>query len=188
MTRHWRQIARRAVERHDAIQDPAELAVLLSLMDGELTYSVLEIGTWRGGSAWAWGQVPGLGQIITVDHAPKLGEGPMTWDHPVQLDIIQGDAHEQFTYGRVVTCLGNRPADMLFIDGDHTYGAVRRDWEMYHGLVRSGGMAVLHDIEGTDEGYEIGVPRLWTELRATHACTGISTFPGVKYGTGIVWL
>ena len=188
MTRHWLQIARRAVERHDAIQDPRELGVLLSLLDGELPYSVLEIGTWRGGTAWAWGQVPGVGQIITVDHNPQIGTEPMVWDHPVNLCIVQGDSHLEATRGRVEFYLANRPADVLFIDGDHRYGEARQDWEMYHGLVRPGGMAVLHDIEGTDEGYEIGVPKLWAELRADHACTEVVTYPGVKYGTGIVWL
>ena len=188
MTRHWLQIATRAVERHDAIQDPRELAILLSLLDGELPYSVVEIGTWRGGTAWAWGQIPGVGQIITVDHAPKIGTEPMVWDHPVNLCIVEGDSHDETTLGRVTLHLGHRPADVLFIDGDHTYGAVRRDWEIYHGLVRTGGLAVLHDIEGTDEGYPIGVPRLWTELRETFRCTEIVTYPGVKYGTGIVWL
>lgn len=188
MTRHWLQIARRAVERHDAIQDPAELGVLLSLMDGELPYSVLEIGTWRGGTAWAFGQLPGVGQIITVDLSSNLGTGPMTWDHPVQLDLIQGDSNLDSTLLRVTRALGNRPADVLFIDGDHRYGQVARDWALYHGLVRPGGLGVLHDIEGTDEGYEIGVPRLWAELRAEHPCTEVVTYPGVKYGTGIVWL
>ena len=188
MTRHWLQIATRAVERHDAIQDPRELAILLSLLDGELPYSVLEIGTWRGGSAWAWGQIPGVGQIITVDHAPKIGTEPMIWDHPVNLCIVEGDSRDEATRGRVEFYLANRPADVLFIDGDHRYPAVRRDWELYGPLVRPGGLAVFHDIEGTDEGYEIGVPRLWAELGITHRTTAIASHRGVKYGTGLVWL
>lgn len=188
MTRHWLQIAQRAVERHDAIQDPHELGILLSVMDGELPYSVLEIGTWKGGTAWAWGQIPGVGQIITIDHAPKMGTEPMIWDHPVQLCIVEGDSHLETTFDRVAGYLNYRPADVLFIDGDHTYGAVRRDWEMYHDLVRTGGMVVLHDIEGTDEGYPIGVPRLWTEIAEHFPVTSVTSRRGVKYGTGIVWL
>lgn len=188
MTRHWRQIANRAIERHDAIQDPHEFAILLSFLDTELPYSIIEIGTWRGGTAWAWGQIPGVGQIITVDHAPKLATEPMIWDHPVQLDVVQGDSHDPNVAAIVASHLRQRPADVLFIDGDHTYVSVRKDWELYQGLVRPGGLAVLHDIEGTDEGYPIGVPRLWSEITGTHPVTDITSRRGVKFGTGIVWL
>jgi cephalosporin hydroxylase len=42
--------------------------------------------------------------------------------------------------------LAGRPIDFLFIDGDHTYGGVKSDWEMYSPLVRKGGGVVgFHD-------------------------------------------
>lgn len=188
MTRHWLHIAQRAVERHDAIQDPRELGILLSVMDTELPYSVLEIGTWKGGLTWAFGQLPGVGQIVTVDHNPQIGTEPMVWDHPVQLDIVQGDSQDPATAARVAARVHPRPFDVAFIDGDHRYAQAENDWQLYGRLVRPGGMVVLHDIEGTDEGYEIGVPKLWAELRSSYLCTQIVTHPGVKYGTGIVWV
>jgi predicted O-methyltransferase YrrM len=56
---------------------------------------------------------------------------------------------------------------LLFIDGDHSYEGVRRDWELYSPLVRPGGLIALHDIvEGPE--WAVGeVPRFWREVRDT---------------------
>jgi len=42
--------------------------------------------------------------------------------------------------------LNGEPLDFLFIDGDHTYEGVKRDFEMYSPLVRNGGIIAFHDI------------------------------------------
>jgi len=38
-----------------------------------------------------------------------------------------------------------RPIDFLFIDGDHRYEAVKRDWEEWTPFLRPAGFVVLHD-------------------------------------------
>ena len=70
----------------------------------------------------------------------------------------------------------------------HWLQIARRAVDRHDAIQDPAELGVLHDIEGTDEGYEIGVPRLWGELRAEHPCTEVVTYPGVKYGTGLVWL
>ncbi len=35
--------------------------------------------------------------------------------------------------------------ELLFLDGDHSASAVRRDWEAWHPLVASGGVVLFHD-------------------------------------------
>ena len=42
--------------------------------------------------------------------------------------------------------LEGRQVDVLFIDGDHAYDGVKRDYEMYGSLVRDGGVIAFHDI------------------------------------------
>jgi predicted O-methyltransferase YrrM len=40
------------------------------------------------------------------------------------------------------------PTDLLFIDGDHDYGAVRRDFEDWSPHLKPGGITVFHDTNG----------------------------------------
>src|SRR6202021_3047068 len=63
-----------------------------------------------------------------------------------QLPLIRGDSHTPETLDRVERLLTSDKLDYLFIDGDHTYDGVKRDFEMYSPLVRSGGMIAFHDI------------------------------------------
>lgn len=39
----------------------------------------------------------------------------------------------------------HRPIDFLFIDADHRYEAVRRDWEQWSRFVRPAGIVAMHD-------------------------------------------
>jgi hypothetical protein len=41
--------------------------------------------------------------------------------------------------------------DVLFIDGDHTYEGVKKDFDLYSNLLSENGIIVIHD---TDENYE----------------------------------
>jgi predicted O-methyltransferase YrrM len=42
--------------------------------------------------------------------------------------------------------LKGRKVDFLFIDADHSYEGVKKDFEMYSPLVRKGGIIAFHDI------------------------------------------
>ena len=62
--------------------------------------------------------------------------------------------------------------DLIFIDGDHTYEGVKRDWELFLPHLSEFGVVVFHDtlwdlrpdkkLARTD----MGVPRFVEELRA----------------------
>jgi len=49
--------------------------------------------------------------------------------------------------------------NFLFIDGDHTYEGVRKNFEMYSPLVRRGGIVAFHDIVPRPPENVGGVPR-----------------------------
>lgn len=51
--------------------------------------------------------------------------------------------------------------DLVFIDADHRYEGVKRDFELYGAL---GKRVALHDIVGHDE-ERYGVKRLWNEIK-----------------------
>lgn len=64
-----------------------------------------------------------------------------------------------------------QPIDLLFIDGDHSYSAVRRDWELFSPFVAPFGVVLFHDTlwelqPDAERGREdMGVPRFVEELR-----------------------
>jgi predicted O-methyltransferase YrrM len=43
------------------------------------------------------------------------------------------------------------PVDFIFIDGDHTYEALKGDWEAWSGSVAPGGIVALHDSRSSAE-------------------------------------
>lgn len=53
----------------------------------------------------------------------------------------------------------SKPIRLLFIDGEHSYEASRRDFELWSPFVVSGGMIAFHDI-----GHWPGVSRFYQEL------------------------
>jgi predicted O-methyltransferase YrrM len=59
-----------------------------------------------------------------------------------------------------------KPIDFLFIDGDHRYEAVRRDWDEWSPHVRPGGIIALHDarLEAPWLGPNDGPVRLASEI------------------------
>jgi predicted O-methyltransferase YrrM len=65
----------------------------------------------------------------------------------------------------------NLPIDLLFIDGDHSYEGVKRDWELFSPFVQPFGLTIFHDTLwdlGPDPTYaraDMGVPRFVDELR-----------------------
>jgi cephalosporin hydroxylase len=79
---------------------------------------------------------------------------------------VVGSSHEDSTLRQVAWALRGRLADLLFIDGDHTYGGVKSDWEMYSPLVTKGGVVAFHDINDTQFHHDVGceVDKLWKEL------------------------
>jgi cephalosporin hydroxylase len=181
----WAPVAEEAVRDRGAIQKPGELAQLLALL-GQITPEVIiEIGCDAGGTLWAWSQLPGPPRVIGVD----LPGGPFSAaDFPQAhgAELIIGDSHHRGTLARVRTAMRGELADVLFVDGDHTYRGVAADYHTYRPLVRPGGLIVFHDIiphpqSGT------GVAMLWEEVAAAWPSMQITepeTGPG--FGIGIL--
>jgi hypothetical protein len=63
-----------------------------------------------------------------------------------------------------------RKYDYIYIDGDHSYDGVRRDYEYFWPRVKLGGFCVFHDIVA--HGYlgkgKFGVWKFWKELPKAH--------------------
>ena len=66
--------------------------------------------------------------------------------------------------------------DLLFIDGDHSYEGCKADWDLYIGMVKSGGCVVFHD-----SGWAEGVVKV-IEEDAKLMMSGFDSLPNMFWG------
>lgn len=184
----WAQwTASEAVSQRSCYQDPIELAQLLQLLaDQYQPKLVLEIGGGQGGSAWAWGQIGSVAEVMTVtlpDPARKWFCCPMGPKHWVYV----GDSTTADTEHMVRYHLDGRQPDFVWIDGDHSYKTAALDWHTYGSLVSPDGLVGLHDIrtETRYPGFE--VDRLWAEIKPVFHTAELLGGPGIAMGTGLVF-
>ena len=80
----------------------------------------------------------------------------------------------------------------LFIDGDHTYEGVKKDFEMYAPLCRKGGIIAFHDIVPGPLENVGGVPEFWNEIKGKYKHKELvrNSQQGQQggYGIGILYL
>jgi len=180
-----------------ATQRLDEFARLLDRIERLKPRRVCEIGTYLGGTLWFLARASDPeAVIISLDtHAPVFARMQRArLAGPRQCIVsLEGDSHDPATLDRVRQAAGHEPLDVLFIDGDHSYEGVRRDFEMYSPLVREGGLIALHDINGGRQGsgpLSGEVPRFWAELRAAHHEVSeelVSQHEEEGYGIGLIY-
>ena len=181
-------IALSAITQHEALHNVGELSALLAVMDSIGTQRILEIGTYRGGSAWAFSHIPGLEHIVTVDTTRTLEAGRRLADLPCRIDMVSGNSLHPDTRHQVKMIMGDHKADVVFIDGGHLYKEAREDFEHYGQYGRPGGLIVLHDTQGHPATDAVQVPKLWAELAVVYRTTEFIDHLGGPGGTGLVWL
>jgi hypothetical protein len=135
-------------------------------------------------------------KILNID----LPEGPFgggypEWKIPIyqafakqnqKLYLLKKDSHQQETLEEVKKNLNGNQLDFLFIDGDHSYEGVKKDFEMYSSLVRKGGIIAFHDIINNDPTrLDIGVPKFWLEVKDRYLFKEI-IIDKINYGIGIL--
>jgi predicted O-methyltransferase YrrM len=82
--------------------------------------------------------------------------------------------------------------DLLFIDGDHSYAGVKRDFALYSPIVRPAGMIVFHDIAPHDTHKfplepACEVDRFWREIKDSYRHTEIIDSPDQGWaGVGVL--
>jgi predicted O-methyltransferase YrrM len=137
---------------------------------------IVEIGVAEGGSAWEAAQVmrPDAtlhlidpyfrrtmggfvpARVIARRLVDSVARGPVSWHECFSHEAVEGWANS---------------IDFLFIDGDHTYDGVRRDFEEWTPHLAAGGSVALHDAR-LQSGWtrpEHGPARLLAELAASPA-------------------
>lgn len=162
-----------------------EIFELLKILGEKKPKVLLEIGTARGGSLFLFSRMaPDGACLISVDlPGGKFGGGYFGFVKILfysfikdrqKLFLIRGNSHEQDTVDRVEKILDGRKLDFLFIDGDHTYEGVKRDFELYSRLVKEKGVIAMHDIaEHGSRDVDVKVNLFWNEIKQKCDCREI---------------
>jgi len=156
-----------------------ELVRLYEIVSEVPPKAALEIGTYTGGTLFMTCRVadPG-GMVISVDLPGGRFGGGYAWPRMFVysqfakkgqvLHLLRKNSHNSDTFNCVHSLLRQGQLDFLFIDGDHTYDGVRKDFEMYAPLVRNGGIVAFHDITKHPPQMECEVERFWNEIKESY--------------------
>jgi hypothetical protein len=139
------------------LQNREELIGLCELIAAEGVRSYLEIGVWTGRLLGALDRLFSFDKVAACDHgwAEQLG---LSIALPERARFFAGDSDsDAFRAWRAE--LGH--VDLVFIDANHGYRAVRRDFEINRSYPHR--FLAFHDIAGADR-RTAGVARLWREL------------------------
>lgn len=160
----------------ETLQVPSELHRFAAIVEELKPKTLLEIGTNKGGTLCVLARLATPdATVISLDlPGGEFGGGYRGYHVPLfksfthakqKLHLLRGDSHSEEMKAAVTEALGTQKLDLFFIDGDHTYQGVKKDFENYSGLVRSGGVIAFHDI--AEHPPEIGceVSRLWSEVK-----------------------
>ena len=182
-----------------ASQIREEITSFLEILEKMSPKVVLEIGTEKGGTLFLFSRIASENaKLISIDLPEgKFGGGYPRWKIPLyksfakkgqKIYLIRSDSHNQKTLEEVKGILNGRKIDFLFIDGDHTYKGVKKDFEMYSPLVRKGGIIAFHDICPGLESKVGGVPGFWQAIKQNFDYKEIvQDWNQGGYGIGIIY-
>lgn len=156
-----------------------EITGLLRIVEGLKPKIILEIGGGLGGTLFLLCKASDPdATIISINFPEKLFfmEGYPTWKDQLlkssagdtqNFHLIRANSHDVETIVKIRNILGNREIDFCFIDGDHSYEGVKKDFDMYSHLVKRGGTIAFHDIVTHHPRSGCQVDKFWREIK-TH--------------------
>jgi predicted O-methyltransferase YrrM len=173
-------LAQIAVERHHAGHNAWELGMLLDIVAKTVKPKlILEIGSDRGGSLYAWASIGAQVVAVTLAETKDFLED----GHTYGAEMIYGNSHDDDMPARIREVLGDRTPDMAFIDGDHTEAGCTADLDLCITL----GIPVIaiHDICSIP-----AVALVWGRARKhwPHVLIERVRRDPISPGAGILWL
>ncbi len=167
-------------------QDKAEVTKLLKLLANQEIKNVLEVGTGHGGMLYLFSQLAkDDAKLFSIDlYAEDLQHYFLKRIVGANQKVVTVslDSHDEKTLDTAKVFFGGEPVDLLYIDGEHSFESVSRDYELYSSLVRKGGWIVFHDIADS----KLGVIKLWNSLTLKNKFEIIGHNYLDKYGTGVI--
>jgi len=162
-----------------AKQVRSELTALGEILAELRPQRALEIGTARGGTLLFLTRLASpTATVASIDlEGGEFGGGyseTRQWFYErfarrkQHLHLIRGDSHQFWMRRRLGEVFDVMSLDYLFIDGDHRYEGVKKDFEMYAPLVRKGGVIAFHDIAEHPPSTGCQVSKFWNEIKTQY--------------------
>lgn len=157
-------------------QIKSEFIELLAILRKHNPHLILEIGTANGGTLFLFSRIAARdAEIISIDLPGGMyGGGYSRLKIPLfksfalpkqKIHLIRANSHHKTTLNEVKKILDKKKLDFLFIDGDHTYNGVKKDFEMYGPLVKYQGIIAFHDIVVHPPKTKININKFWNEIK-----------------------
>lgn len=101
-----------------------------------------------------WAQYPEDAEQPHPDHVQQLGDTKtLYWGLPIALRHLAVNASRwhpiRLPLVKAARCFEDGELDFVFIDGEHSYQAVKADIEAWRPKIRSGGLLIGHDYKPT---------------------------------------
>lgn len=111
---------------------------------------VVELGSYKGKSTVVWGTEirKKEGKVIAVDthiHSEKIEYTGSEFLDNVYLSELVRTVIPIFGRFEEVAKFFNYDIDALFIDGNHTYESVKKDFECWNKFIKNNGWLIFHD-------------------------------------------
>ncbi len=161
------------------LQIKSEILSLIQILKRECPKIILEIGTAKGGTLFLFSRIAVKDALIISIDLPggRYGGGYPEWKVPLyqsfalpkqKIHLIRDNSHKKSTLKKVKMILNGNKLDYLFIDGDHTYDGVKKDFELYSPLVKEDALIVFHDIVIHPPELNVGVNNFWNEIKGKY--------------------
>ena len=184
-----KEIADLAVSAFKAQQVPNELeSFLLFLQERNKEYkikNIVEIGSYMGGTLWAWNQVLPEANVISIDlgSLDNIDLESQIRAKGIKAKLLKADSQLESTREELLKLLDG-PIDCLFIDADHDYDHPKREFDLYSYLIAPYGFVAFHDIVPHPQH---GIYKFYEELKTKYKTEEIIGSHGWG-GIGVVFL
>lgn len=190
---NFEEIAEIAVKEWKASQNIYELSESLRVVNKFQPKIIVEIGIENCGSLAAWSSVSQPDLVIGIDPftLQKTGEIKKLIDRQIdtfKIKVIPYHSHAEECFAQLEKLLEERKVDFLFIDRDHWYGTVYKDWILYKKYLNIKSLVMFHDIFYSDELWNSGsqVSHLWKLLKRQYSYDEF--YRNSTMGMGVLYL
>ncbi len=151
------------INRNYIQQVKEEFTMLSYFLHSFKPHNILEIGC-KGGTFYMFNKFS-TGKKVGVDIDDQYQFNMHLYMYNEDFVFIKANSHLEETYQKVKNICDSY--DFIFIDGDHTYDGVKRDFELYKSLLSPRGYIGFHDIDPNHvfkQAANVQVDQFWKEL------------------------